>query len=259
MYSKQILSRPRPHATFSSSSSRTLSPAQASLRGPTRSEKRMFKRFFLATHRLPRHDRMIASKSTPRPSPLLRTLQNGIEYYDSISDSPISAEKPIYCIMSKSDKTHQKNPTYFTCPFEKPQERVNVFITFTCPVMAHTVCEALSAAREHTFETKEMSFHDLSYHALCILRIPYIVIMRAFCDMEEKETWYTLFYAQRDAVNVSEIIANTSDIDAQNIIDLLNLIEEHKDVLEEVFFYIGEDDEEDEDEDDDDGGSFVMI
>lgn len=246
MYSTQILSRPRTGASV-----------QASLRQPTLSEKRMFKRFFLATHRLPRHDRMIASKSTPRPSPLLRTLQNGIEYYDTISDNPISHDTPIYCIVSKSDKTPQKNQTYFTCPFEKPQERVNVFITFACPVMARTICEALSAAREHTFETKEMSLHDVSYHALCIMRIPYIVIMRAFCDREEKETCYSLFYAQRDVVNVSEIIANTSDLEAQNIIDLLNLMEEHKDVLEEVFFYI--EDDEDEDDEDDDGGSFVRV
>jgi len=193
---------------------------------------------------------MISSKSVPRPSPLLRTLQNGIEYYDCIPDSP---KTHAYCIVSTS-------ATYFTCPFENPQERVNVLITFACPVMARTVCDALCVAREFTFEVKEMSLQDVSYHALCIMRIPFIVIMRAFCDMQDKETCYTLFYAQRDVVNVSEIIANTSDLEAQNIIDLLNLMEEHGNVFEDVFFYIEDDgDTSDEEGDDDDGGSFVEV
>jgi len=92
------------------------------------------------------------------------------------------------------------------------------------------------------------------------MRIPFIVIMRAFCDMQDKETCYTLFYAQRDVVNVSEIIANTSDLEAQNIIDLLNLMEEHGNVFEDVFFYIEDDgDTSDEEGDDDDGGSFVEV
>lgn len=115
----------------------------------------------------------------------------------------LESTRPVYAIvachpsMPKSRKTIV-NTMFYTTPFQSSSkaETYNVITTYLHKDHANTQCAKLKEALDIECYLEKFQLIDISYYAY-MMKVPMIVLMNSYCDLDVKQEVIDLFYTAR--------------------------------------------------------------
>ena len=132
----------------------------------------------------------------------------------------LSSDTTVYTLLinkrnlpEKSEFIHYKDNMYFTSSINLKTPNIetsttNAIVSFACPKQAEIILHDLDInIPKSIYEIQSnryyphvdiisLSVKELSYHA-SIFKIPMIVILNAYCDLEEKIPQFSIFYTSK--------------------------------------------------------------
>lgn len=131
-------------------------------------------------------------------------MQSQISFY---SCRYIPRNSHIYVVrkadMDKKRVQTLQNGVYYTIPFQNKftKEVSNVVLGYACPVMCMQLCKSLKED-DCDCECKKLDVSEFQEICSNHMKMPLAVILNSFCDIDDKQEHYEIFFSGKYSLNV---------------------------------------------------------